>query len=132
MPPPIVPAPITAARWIAAAGVPRGTSGTLTASRSAKNRWRSALDSVETTQSANSSRSRREASSNDIVTVASIASIAARGAASRCFWAPRAAVTAASPAAASSGRSRARRICPAAARSRANAIAPAWRSPSTI
>ena len=64
MPPPIVPAPTTAARLMSAVGVSFGTSGTFAASRSAKNRCRSAFDSVETTQSANSSRSRSEPSSN--------------------------------------------------------------------
>ncbi len=63
MPPPIVPAPTTAARLMSLAGVSFGTSGTLAASRSAKNRWRSAFDSVETTQSANSSRSRSDPAS---------------------------------------------------------------------
>ena len=64
MPPPIVPAPTTAARLISLAGVSFGTSGTFATSRSAKNRWRSAFDSVETTQSAKSSRSRIDPSSN--------------------------------------------------------------------
>ena len=63
MPPPIVPAPTTAARLMSAAGVSFGTSGTLAASRSAKNRCRSAFDSVETTHSAKISRSRRDPSS---------------------------------------------------------------------
>ena len=52
---------------MSAVGVSFGTSGTLAASRSAKNRWRSAFDSVETTQSANSSRSRSEPASNGSV-----------------------------------------------------------------
>ena len=132
MPPPMVPAPITAARATAWIGVPRGTSGTLAASRSAKNRWRSARDSIETTQSANSARSRAEPSANGRCIAASIPSIAASGAGSRDLSVPRAAVTAARPAAVSSGRSRVRRRSPAAARARANAIAPARRSPSTM
>ena len=60
----MVPAPTTAARLISLVGVSFGTSGTFATSRSAKNRCRSALDSVEATQSANSSRSRTEPSSN--------------------------------------------------------------------
>ncbi len=46
MPPPIVPAPTTAARVMSIAGVSCGMSGTFAASRSAKKRWRSARDSV--------------------------------------------------------------------------------------
>ena len=56
----MVPAPTTAARAIARVGVSLGTSGILPASRSAKNRWRIAFDSIDRTQSANSSISRRE------------------------------------------------------------------------
>ena len=80
MPPPIVPAPTTAARLMSFAGVSFGTSGTFATSRSAKNRWRSAFDSVETTQSANSSRSRTDPSSNGSFRPASMASTAANGA----------------------------------------------------
>ena len=43
MPPPIVPAPITATFLIARSGVSSGTSGILLAARSAKKAWRSAL-----------------------------------------------------------------------------------------
>ena len=77
MPPPIVPAPTTAARAIGFTGVPFGTSGTLATSRSAKNRWRSDFDSVETTQPANSSRSRTEPASNGLRRPASMASTTA-------------------------------------------------------
>ena len=80
MPPPIVPAPTTAARRISAAGVSFGTSGTFAASRSAKNRCRSAFDSVETTHFAKSSRSRSDPASKDKVNAPSIASTAASGA----------------------------------------------------
>ena len=45
MPPPIVPAPMTAAVLIGRVGVSSGTSGILAAARSAKNAWRSAFDS---------------------------------------------------------------------------------------
>ena len=67
MPPPIVPAPTTAARAISRAGVSFGTSGILPTSRSAKNRWRIAFDSTDRTQSANSSISRREPASKSMV-----------------------------------------------------------------
>jgi hypothetical protein len=42
MPPPIVPAPITATWAILRCGVSSGTSGILLAARSAKKAWRSA------------------------------------------------------------------------------------------
>ena len=74
MPPPMVPAPTTAARLMSLTGVSLGTSGTLAASRSAKKRCRSAFDSVDTTQSANSSRSRSDPASNASVMHASMAS----------------------------------------------------------
>src|SRR5436190_1103056 len=80
MPPPIVPAPTTAARLMSLAGVSLGTSGTFATSRSAKNRWRSALDSVDTTQSANNSRSRVDPSSKGCRRPASMAPTAAYGA----------------------------------------------------
>ena len=79
MPPPIVPAPITAARAIAIAGVSFGTSGTFAASRSAKNMWTSARHSVDVTQSANSSRSRAEPASKSSVNAASMASTRLEG-----------------------------------------------------
>ena len=43
MPPPIVPAPITATFLISRIGVSAGTSGILLAARSAKKAWRSAF-----------------------------------------------------------------------------------------
>ena len=45
MPPPIVPAPITAARRTSRGVTPAGMSGTFCASRSAKKTWRRAFDS---------------------------------------------------------------------------------------
>jgi hypothetical protein len=46
IPPPMVPAPITAADLIVLSGVSEGTSGTFDAVRSPKNAWRKAFDSV--------------------------------------------------------------------------------------
>src|SRR5438552_9148394 len=46
MPPPMVPAPTTAALRISRTGVSSGTPGILVVWRSAKNMWRSAFDSV--------------------------------------------------------------------------------------
>ena len=46
MPPPMVPAPITAALLIGRTGVSSGTSGIFEVWRSAKNMWRSAFDSA--------------------------------------------------------------------------------------
>ena len=80
MPPPMVPAPITAARSIFVTGVSFGTSGTFAASRSAKNMCTSARDSCEVTQSANSSRSRAEPASKSSVNAPSMASTALNGA----------------------------------------------------
>ena len=80
MPPPMVPAPITAARSIFVTGVSFGTSGTFAASRSAKNMCTSARDSSEVTQSANSSRSRASPSSKSSVNAPSMASMALNGA----------------------------------------------------
>ena len=80
MPPPMVPAPITAARSIVVTGVSFGTSGTFAASRSAKNMCTSARDSCEVTQSAKSSRSRAEPLSKSSVNAPSIASTALNGA----------------------------------------------------
>ena len=45
MPPPMVPAPITAAFFTSRTGVSSGTSGIFEVWRSAKNMWRSAFDS---------------------------------------------------------------------------------------
>ncbi len=64
IPAPMVPKPTTAARWIAFTGVFRLTSGTFAASRSAKKRWRWALDCSDSRHSTNNSRSRARAESN--------------------------------------------------------------------
>ena len=64
MPPPMVPAPMTAADLIGRFGVSSGTSGILLAARSPKKAWRSAFDSVVCTSSMNSSRSNFRPSSN--------------------------------------------------------------------
>ena len=58
MPVPMVPAPITATDSTLRRGVSRETLGILLAARSAKKRWRSALDCSEATSSSKSSRSR--------------------------------------------------------------------------
>ncbi len=57
MPPPIVPAPITATFSILRFGVSSGTSGILLAARSPKNAWRSAFASGVSSRPRNSSRS---------------------------------------------------------------------------
>ena len=57
MPPPIVPAPITATFLILRCGVSSGTSGILLAARSPKNAWRSALHSGVSISALKSSRS---------------------------------------------------------------------------
>ncbi len=138
IPPPMVPAPTTAARVMSLAGVSFGTPGTFAASRSAKNRWRSAFDSVETTHPAKSSRSRIDPASNELFRPASIASTTAEGAAiPRAVFASvlRRSAHAASPAATCSTVSeisRDLRISRAFAFAFANAIAPASRSPSTM
>ena len=119
MPPPMVPAPITAARAIVVTGVSFGTSGTFAASRSAKNMCTSARDSCEVTQSAKSSRSRAEPRSKSSVNAPSMASTALNGALTpRAVFASavRAAAQAATPAsrlAIFSERSRVLRIAPA-------------------
>ena len=53
MPPPMVPAPITATDLIGRIGVASGTSEIFEAARSAKNAWRSAADSFVATNSEN-------------------------------------------------------------------------------
>ncbi len=58
MPPPIVPAPMTATRRISRCGVSFASPGTLATSRSAKNTCRWAADCGEFSSSTNSSRSR--------------------------------------------------------------------------
>ncbi len=63
MPPPMVPAPITATFSILRVGVSDGTSGILLAARSPKKAWRSARDSGVLTRNMKPSRSRRRPSS---------------------------------------------------------------------
>src|SRR3979409_690634 len=70
MPPPIVPAPTTAAFLISRTGVSSGTPGILVVWRSAKNRWRSAFDSVLLTRCAKRSRSSLRPSSKGRVSAA--------------------------------------------------------------
>ena len=74
MPPPMVPAPITATLRISRSGVPSGRSAILPAARSAANTWRRARDSGEFISEMNASRSRRRASSNGLLTDAATAS----------------------------------------------------------
>ncbi|WP_409567826.1 hypothetical protein [Rugamonas sp. DEMB1] len=80
MPPPMVPAPITAACLMARVGVSDGTSGTLLATRSAKKAWRSAFDSVVCIRPRKHSRSNLTPSSNFIVTAAATVSTHLSGA----------------------------------------------------
>ncbi len=74
MPPPIVPAPITAAERTGRVGVSSGISGILLAARSPKKLCRKAFDSVVSTSSENSRRSSWMPSSNGFLTDASTAS----------------------------------------------------------
>ncbi len=80
MPPPIVPAPMTAARTIGRTGVSSGTSGIFATCRSAKKEWIAPLLCGEGTSSMKICRSRARASSNGVVRVISIASTARCGA----------------------------------------------------
>ena len=80
IPPPIVPAPITAAVPIGRVGVSRGTSGIFVASRSAKKAWIWALAWGEARHSRKSSRSRRSPSAKGSVTAARTASMHLNGA----------------------------------------------------
>ena len=80
MPPPMVPAPITAARLISRGCVSLSMPGTLLASRSAKKMWRCAFDWSPTTSFMNRSRSFFCASSIGVSSVMRTASIAAAGA----------------------------------------------------
>ena len=80
MPPPMVPAPISAADLISCVGVSSGTSGILLTCRSAKNRWRSAFDSLVARSFSNSSRSRCTPLANGSVTAASTQSTMVSGA----------------------------------------------------
>ena len=68
MPPPIVPAPMTATRWTGRSGVSSGTSAILLAARSAKKAWRSALHSGVHIRPRKASRSKRMPSSKEALT----------------------------------------------------------------
>ena len=57
MPPPMVPAPMTATFLMARCGVSSGTSGILLAARSPKKAWRSALHSGVNISAVKTSRS---------------------------------------------------------------------------
>ena len=80
MPPPMVPAPITATDLTALCGVLDGTSGTLAAARVAKKTCLNAFDSVLFSSSTNAARSSSKPSSNGLVTAASTASMHLPGA----------------------------------------------------
>jgi hypothetical protein len=80
MPPPMVPAPITATLSSLRLAVSSGTSGIFEAARSAKNAWRSACDSGPIRSSTKSSRSMRTPSSNGFATEAATASMHFSGA----------------------------------------------------
>ena len=134
MPPPMVPAPITATLSTLRTGVSAGTSGILEAARSPKNAWRIAFDSSDWMSSMKISRSRRMPSSKGIVTAASTASTHFSGAASP-FEAAATALRAASKCARASGSSIfTSRISFAGlpATCRAKRTAPSTMSPSTI
>ena len=74
MPPPMVPAPITATFSTRRRGVSSGTSGILLAARSPKKAWRSALHSGVSISAEKISRSMTMPSSNLRLTAASTAS----------------------------------------------------------
>ena len=80
MPPPIVPAPMTATFSILRCGVSSGTSGILLAARSPKKAWRKALLSGVIISARKVSRSKRMPSSNRIFTAASTQSTHLAGA----------------------------------------------------
>jgi hypothetical protein len=80
MPPPMVPAPITAAFFTSRTGVSSGTSGILAVWRSAKNIWRSAFDSSPATSCAKRARSCLRPSSNGRVAAASAQATISSGA----------------------------------------------------
>ncbi len=80
MPPPMVPAPITATLSILRVGVSAGTSGMRDAARSPKNAWRSARDSGDMRSSRNSARSTFMPSSKGLSTEAATASMHFSGA----------------------------------------------------
>ncbi len=74
MPPPMVPAPMTASFFTARTGVSAGTSGIFVVARSAMKAWRSALHSGVIIRPMKSSRSNFMPSSNFIVVDAATAS----------------------------------------------------------
>ena len=80
IPPPMVPAPITATDLTARNGVLLGTSGILAAARMAKNACRRACDSGLFINSMNKDCSTSIPSSNGLATAASIASMHLSGA----------------------------------------------------
>jgi len=80
MPPPMVPAPTTAALVTSRTGVSSGTSGILELWRSAKNMWRSALDSGPETSLSKLARSSLRPSSKGRVAAASAHSTISSGA----------------------------------------------------
>ena len=137
MPPPIVPAPTTAARRIGMRGVSFAMPGTLATSRSAKKTWMSAFDWSENRHSRKSSASRLQPSANGSATAASTASMALSGAIRpRAFFFTCSRTTArigALAAAVAELRRQVARLArrpPWAATSRAKATAPGSRSPS--
>ena len=134
MPPPMVPAPMTAARRTGRVGVSSGTSAILEAARSAKKAWRSALDSVVPRRARKRSRSTRSPSSNGREAAAASASTHLSGAGypfDTAATAPRA--TARNPSALGwrTGRSRSRGSGRRVAIVSAKAAAFSTRSPST-
>ncbi|MCY1561998.1 hypothetical protein D9M68_993290 [compost metagenome] len=80
IPPPMVPAPMTATRLTGRIDVPVSNPGNLPTSRSAKNTWRRASDSVEASASLNSSPSRARPSASGKLQAASIAATTRCGA----------------------------------------------------
>ncbi len=80
MPPPMVPAPITATALISRWGVSAGTSGILEAARSAMNRWRSERHSGVHIRLMKISRSVAMPASNFCLVAASTASTHLAGA----------------------------------------------------
>ncbi len=80
MPPPMVPAPMTATFSILRVGVSSGTSGILEAARSPRKAWRSAFDSGVCMSCQKISRSRRMPSSKGMDSEAATASTHFKGA----------------------------------------------------
>ena len=126
MPPPMVPAPMTATDLISRCCVSAGTSGILEAARSEKKMWRRARLSGLISSDANSSRSRASPSSNLFCVAASTASTHFAGA-GRFLAMPLTMLRAnwkyASPSGCLHGRSRTRGSGRASATERAKAIA---------